>query len=117
MICDQKHNCTMPSANGTVVSGGQARIFTSLSSHDYCKPKVVYPKAFDQAKIPEPIPQAKTNLDDKLKKCVLPFCEPAHIGVPCSIVEEELEKKDLWLVDWTTDEDTCAAFLAYFWGH
>jgi hypothetical protein len=117
LIWDQNQNYTIPSVNGTVASGDQARIFTTLGSHDYCKPKVVYPKAFNQAKISGPSPQNESMLEDKPKKCVLPFCEPAQIGVPCSVAEEKLEEKDLWLIDWTTDEDTCAAFLIWYWRH
>jgi hypothetical protein len=102
--------------NGTVVSGNQTRIIITAKSHDYCKPKVVYPKAFNQAKISMPLRQLEASLKDKPKKCVLPFCEPAHPDMDCSLVEHELEEKDLYLVDWTVDEDTCSSFLAY-WAH
>ncbi|CAO2655872.1 Nn.00g046750.m01.CDS01 [Neocucurbitaria sp. VM-36] len=54
-----------------------------------------------------------SKLRDPLKRCILPWCEPAQPGINCEEIEKTFDDRDKHLnIDWTSDDEACTKFLA-----
>lgn len=81
---------------------------------EWCLPKIAWtaPRPhLDGKKVKDNKQRDATSMAaEKPKKCILPFCTPAKPDLDCGVVEKAFEERDLDLVDWTEDDDTCYTF-------
>jgi hypothetical protein len=73
---------------------------------NFCMPKVTYLEAWNLWQgSSRAIQPGNATMADKIKVCILPYCEPIVPFVDCSDLEDKLEETTPY--DWTSDEDVC----------